>query len=208
MAQEKDKRPKEPFNAVADEPELEVVFESDMDNELQDASEEELRENTSPKLDHPKFKNTGLTPSGTTSMFGKPRISAESQPQTNTKATSQESHDRDRQEELRTGDHTFEEEFNGLRVRTWIADDASSKGIRGGHITEMVVTDGEYGKETELAHFKNGEWEKRAEATPERQAIMEAVTSYDGEFLRAKKQEEEHNEQREIDNSKDKGQSR
>lgn len=209
MGKEEDKHPKEPFNMAAEENEISIVFESDMDDSLKE-DEEPLRSNTDPKHDPANVKNPSLTPSGMGSYFPPPRAQVQGQTLSQSGNIEQPLSDEEWQHLLRNGDHTFEEEFNGLRVRAWMADEPSKDGIHGGHIQRMVVTEGEYGNETELAQFKDGDWEKRPEATPERQAIIEATQEYDGGFLkeRRQKEEQERARQREIETSKDQGKTR
>ena len=99
---------------------------------------------------------------------------------------------KERQEELLNGNHTVEDVFNGLRVRTTLASEPFEAGVRGGRIEELVVTEGERGHELELARFLKGDWEKTAETTPARQSIMDAIAKYDPECLRPKEKSKEY----------------
>lgn len=207
MADDKDKHPKEPFNLAAKGIEIQVVFESDIDLEDDDGP---LRGNTDPKHDPKYERNKGYTPMGSGPSLGasSSRFNAQTPVQSNVKK--REPSDEEWQHALRNGDHTLEGEFNGLRVRAWQAEQPSKDGFEGGHLSRIVVTRGDYGHEVELAHFKDGDWEKRPEATPERQAVMESVQEYDGEFFEKElqKEEQEHERQQEIEANKDKGKSR
>lgn len=207
MAQDKDKHPKEPFNLAAEGTETEVVFESDID--LED-DVEPLRRNADPKHDPKHERNKGYTPMGSGPSLGVSSSRSNAQPAAQPKATEKQPSDEEWQHALRNGNHTFEGEFNGFRVRTWQTDKPSDLGIEGGHLNKMVVTQGDYGHEVEFARFESGKWKHPPEATPERQAAMEAVEEYDGEFLeeQRKKEGQEHSRKQEVDANKNKGKSR
>lgn len=153
MADDKDKRPKEPFNLAAKGTEIEVIFESEMDIDLED-DDEPLRGNTDPKHDPENVKNPSLTPSGTGNYFPPPRAQDQGRTPSQPENTETPLSDEEWQHALRNGNHTFEGEFNGFRVRAWRADQPTDEGIHKGHLTEMVVTQGDYGQEVEVAHFK------------------------------------------------------
>lgn len=118
--------------------------------------------------------------------------------------------DEEWQYQLRNGDHTFEAEFNGLRVRTWQEEQPSQDNIRGGHISEMIVTKGDYGSEERMAHFKDGDWKHPPESTPEIQAVALATYEYDSDFLEAEIEKEitEREQQRAANKDRNNGQSR
>ena len=203
--------PKDPFKAAAQTPEVEVVFESDFDDNLNDKDENTLRGNTDPKHDPKNVKNRGLTPPGIASMFGKPRNPGQEPPKQKGPIRGQPASE-ERQEELLNGNYMTEDEFNGLRVRTIIADKPSARGIRNGQITEMAVTEGEYGNEADLALFKDGEWKMPAKTTPERHAIMNTVVKYNPECLKSREQSQESEKSAkhgiDMDNGKNNGKSR
>ncbi|MCG7492496.1 hypothetical protein [Thalassobius sp. Cn5-15] len=207
MAQDNDKRPQKPFNVAAQKPEVEIVFEADIDLEEDD---EPLRSNTDPKHDPANVKNPSLTPSGTGNFFPPPRSQDQWQTPSQPATTEKQPSDDEWQHALRNGNHTLEGEFNGFRVRAWRAEHPTKDGYEGGHLNKIVVTQGEYGHELEVAHFKDGDWEKQPEATPERQAVMDAVQEYDGEFFEEQRQKEEQEieRQHDINAKKDKGKSR
>lgn len=209
MAQDKDKRPIEPFNLAAEGIEIEVVFESDMDDSLQD-DDEPLRGNTFPKHDPANVKNRGYTPMGSGPSLGASSSRSQGQTPSQPVATEKQPSDDEWQHALRNGDHTLEGEFNGFRVRAWRAEHPSKDGYEGGHLSKIVVTQGDYGHEKPVAQFMNGDWEKQLEATPERQAVMDAVQEYDGEFFEERRQKEEQKRERqqEINANKNKGKSR
>ena len=208
MSDEKSKSATGPFNAAAS-PEIEVVFVSDMDNDLED-EDKPLRGNTDPKHDPKYEKNKGYTPMGSGPSLGASSSRSQGQTPVQPENTEAQLSDEEWQYALRNGDHTFESEFNGLRVRVWQTDEPTDRGIHRGRLNEMVVTQGEYGDEVEVAHFKDGDWEKPLEATPERQAVMDAVEEYDGAFLeeQRQKEEQEHAHEQEVEVSKDEGKSR
>jgi len=182
--------PKDPFNAATQTPEIEIVFESDFDNTLGDEDENTLRSNTDPKHDPKNVKNRGLTPPGTPSMFGRPRNQGQEPPKKEEPIRGQPA-SKERQEELRNGNYTVEDEFNGLRVRTRLVGAPSKNGLRGGQIEEIVLTEGDLDQEIELAHFKEGKWELTPETTPVRQSISEAVEKYDPECLKSNEKSED-----------------
>ncbi len=210
MAHDKDKRPKEPFNLAADENEISIVFESDMDIGLDEDDDGPLRGNTDPRHDPKNEKNKGYSPMGSGPSLGASSSRPQGQTPSHPAATEKQPSDDEWQHALRNGNHTLEGDFNGFRVRAWRADHPSKEGYEGGHLNKLVVTQGEYDHELEVAHFKNGDWEKKPEATPERQAVMDAVREYDGEFFeeQRQKEEQEHERQQEINANKDKGKSR
>lgn len=197
MAQDNDKRPMEPFNLAADENEISIVFESDMDDGLQD-DDESLRGNTDPKHDPKNVKNKGYTPMGSGPSLGASSSRSQGQTPSQPAATEKQPSDDEWQHALRNGNHTFEEEFNGLRVRTWMADQPSDQNIQGGHIKEMIVTEGEYGSENRLALFQDGAWKHPPEATPERHAALLAAREYDGEFLKEKLERETQGHEQQL----------
>lgn len=207
MAQENDKRPKEPFNMAAQKPEVEIVFEADIELEEDD---EPLRSNTDPKHDPANVKNPSLTPSGTGNFFPPPRAQDQGQTPSQPASTEKQPSDDEWQHALRNGNHSLEGEFNGFRVRAWRAERPTKDGYEGGHLNKIMVTQGEYGHEKRVAQFMDGDWKQPPEATPERQAIMDAVQEYDGEFFEQQRQKEEQEieRQHEINAKKDKGKSR
>lgn len=211
MTNEKDKSngPTEPFNEAAYE--MEVVFDSEIDDQLNNDSEEEkLRSNTDPKHDPKNQKNKGYTPTGSGPSLGASSSRSQGQEPVQPQANEPQLSDEEWQHQLRNGDHTFEEVFNGLRVRTWMAPEPSRNNISGGHINEMIVSKGDYGSEEQLAHFKEGIWKEEPNTTPERQAVMLALNEYDGEFLTAQQEleAEKRERQQQLDQDKNKGKSR
>lgn len=210
MAQDNDKHPKEPFNAAAKDPGLEITFESDFDDDLNNDPEQQHRGNTDPKHDPKNERNPYLTPMGSGPKIGGANRPERPQGPSESSSLKEATNDEEWQEQLRNGNHTYEGEFNGLRVRAWLADKPSNKGIHNGHINKMIVTQGEYGAEVEVAQFSDGEWEKSAESAPQHQAILEAVQEYDGEFLTKKREQEQKDRehQQQIDRGKDTGKSR
>ncbi len=209
MAQNKDKRPKEPFNLAAEGTEIEVVFESDMDIDLED-DDGPLRDNTAPKHDPKNEKNTGYSPLGTGLNLGTSSSRSNGQTPNTSQSGDVPMSDEEWQDQLRNGDHTYEEEFNGFRVRTWMAEQPSQDNIRGGHISEMIVTKGDYDSEERMAHFNDGAWKKTPEQTPEIQAVALATYEYDSAFLEAEIEKEitEREQQRAADKDRNNGQSR
>ncbi|UZD92116.1 hypothetical protein [Cognatishimia activa] len=211
MTNEKDKSkgPTEPFNEAAYE--MEVVFDSEIDDQLGDDTEEEkLRSNTAPKHDPKNQKNKGYTPTGSGPSLGASSSRSQGQEPVQPQTTEPQLSYEEWQHQLRNGDHTYEEEFNGLRVRTWMAEQPSQDNIRGGHIYEMIVTKGDYGSEERMAHFQDGAWEKTPEQTPEIQAVALATYEYDSAFLEAEIEKEiaEREQQRAADKDRNNGQSR
>lgn len=202
-----DKRPTEPFNEAAENYEMDVVFDSEID--LNDG-DEQLRDNTDPKHDPKYEKNSGYSPMGTGLNLGASSSRSNRQTPSTSQSVDVPLSDDEWQDQLRNGNHTFEEDFNGLRVRTWQAEQPAEENIEGGHISEMVVTKGDYGREVRLAHFRNGDWEKRPEFTPERQAISLATHEYDGDFFKAKLEKEiaDREQQQALERNRNNGQSR
>ncbi|MFV1463165.1 MULTISPECIES: hypothetical protein [unclassified Phaeobacter] len=204
MTQDNSKHPKKPFNEAAEKLVMEVVFVSDMDDTLDNDAEAPLRGNTDPKHDPKNVKNKGLTPSGTNSPFGRPRTQGQEMVK-QAKSPSGQPANKERQEELLNGNHTVEDVFNGLRVRATLADEPFEAGIRGGRIEQLVVTEGERGHEVELAHFLGGDWKMPPEASPVRQAVMDAVVEYDPECMKTKTRSEGPDKEQEREFRKDNG---
>lgn len=201
MADEDDKRPKPEFNEVAPKPEKEVTFEADFDDDLQNNSDEPLRGNTDPKHDPKYERNSGYTPMGSG-----PSLGAASRYQSQTLGGQSEARDtqisdEEWQHQLRNGNHTFEQEFNGLRVRTWQTDHPTKEGIHGGRLNKMIVTNGEYGHENKVAIFEKGDWTTPPETTLARQTISDAVQEYDPDCIKVKSQTDD----RDGGNEKKKG---
>ncbi|MEM7544180.1 MAG: hypothetical protein AAF367_01465 [Pseudomonadota bacterium] len=81
---------------------------------------------------------------------------------------------------LDRNDITLEEQRYGLTVLLRIDDHPSERGLKGGRVSRLTVTEGKIGEESILAHFENGEWDHEAETFAAVQAVMEAEKEHNG----------------------------
>jgi len=98
----------------------------------------------------------------------------------NISVISEEIPDREELVRLDREDITVQYENKGLTVLVRKEDEMSSRGIDGGYISRLTVTQGEVGNEEILAHFDKGQWLKEPETFVEKQVVEEAKAMDNG----------------------------
>ena len=83
--------------------------------------------------------------------------------------------------DLSRNDIDVQDTYGNYTVLARIDDEFSDKGIDGGKISRLTVTEGELGNETILAHFDDGEWVKKPSTLLTKQAVEEAIERDNGE---------------------------
>ncbi|WP_299845283.1 hypothetical protein [uncultured Roseovarius sp.] len=113
-----------------------------------------------------------FSPTGTVAVKGRRDV--------NITVTSEETPDRRIEVNLDRNDINLEYQNEGLNVLVYREEEKSERGIDGGLITRLTVTEGEVGKEEILAHFDRGKWVKKPEAFLEKQVVMDALEQDNG----------------------------
>ncbi|WP_208347470.1 hypothetical protein [Pseudaestuariivita rosea] len=73
---------------------------------------------------------------------------------------------------------TVDEKVHGYSVLTRIEDEKSPLGVDGGHVSILILLEGE--KEVPKTHFQAGEWHQKPETTLEKQIVMDTLEKYNG----------------------------
>lgn len=125
------------------------------------------------KKNEKSYNAASLTPMGSVAVNAKRTVTVS--------MITEELPARDEPVNLDRFDVDLEEKFNGLNVLLRINySGPTEKGIDGGRITRMTVTEGQIGNERIAAHFDKGEWVRKPETTLEIQARMRAQKEHNG----------------------------
>jgi hypothetical protein len=125
------------------------------------------------KKNEKSYNAASLTPMGSVAVDAKRTVTVS--------MITEEMPARDELVNLDREDINLEEKFKGLKVLMRINyDGPTEKGIDGGRITRLTVTEGEIGSEKIAAHFDNGKWTRKPETVLEIQARMRAQKEHNG----------------------------
>jgi hypothetical protein len=108
-----------------------------------------------------------FSPTGTVAVKGRRDV--------HISVTSEEVPDRLVEVNLDRTDINLEYQEEGLNVLVKREDEMSERGIDGGFITRLTVTEGDLGQETILAHYDDGKWLQEPKNFLEKQVVMDAV---------------------------------
>ncbi|MCV6621839.1 MAG: hypothetical protein OIF51_08830 [Cellvibrionaceae bacterium] len=120
----------------------------------------------------PDFSPTGAAPVKTQTSSHETAVVEPSTPSTEERLKSVD---------LSRNDIDVQDTYGNYTVLARIDDEFSDKGIDGGKISRLTVTEGELGNETILAHFADGEWVKKPSTFLTKQAVEEAIERDNGE---------------------------